>query len=91
MFFVFLHLIMDSFKVLDFSVERFILWCRTDRLPLLFSCFSDKRFLSLVGVQGSDHDTNCCWLLRRHDKAFRCCGSEFTGGGHQCWSLAIGS
>jgi hypothetical protein len=41
----------------------------------------DECFFSLVSVQGSEDDDNCCWLFWRHVEALHGCGSELTVGG----------
>jgi hypothetical protein len=89
-----LHLLMDDFHVPDILVQLLLLECWTGGLSLLASSLSERERESLlICVQWLQYSSPWrCYLLRRHDEG-QCfiegCGSEYTGGGRQCWGLVL--
>jgi hypothetical protein len=85
-----LHLLVDDFHVPNLLVQL-LLECWASGVSLLASSLSERKGL-LVCVQWLQCSPWHCYLLRRHDEG-RCfaegCGSEYTGGGSQCWGLVL--
>jgi hypothetical protein len=86
-----LHLLMDDFHVPDLLVQFLLLEYWTSGLSLLALSLSERESF-LVCVQWLQCSPWHCYLLRRHDEG-RCFtedyGSEYTGGGRQCWRLVL--
>jgi hypothetical protein len=87
-----LHLLMDDFHVPDLLVQLLLLECWTGGLSLLASSLSERESL-LVCVQWLQRSSPWrCYLIQRYDEG-QCfaegCGSEYTGGGRQCWGLVL--
>jgi hypothetical protein len=83
---------MDDFHVPDLLVQLLLLECWTSGLSLLASSLSERESL-LVFVQWLQCSIPWrCYLLWWHDEdqcSAEGCGSEYTGGGHQCWGLVL--
>jgi hypothetical protein len=82
-----LHLLMDSFKVIDLTIKFLVSRFWVDGLPLLAHCFLEESIISLVRVQGREDNVGYHHLLWRHSVGW--CGCEITGGERICWSLAF--
>jgi hypothetical protein len=83
---------MDDFHVPDILVQLLLLECWTGGLSLLASSLLERESL-LICVQWLQCSSPwCCYPLRQHDDG-QCfaegCGSEYTGGGRQCWELVL--
>jgi hypothetical protein len=86
-----LYLLVDGLQIPDLLVQLLLLKCWAGGFSLLSPSFSEREHL-LVCVQWLQCSPWRCCLLRRHDEGWcfaEGCGSEYTEGGRQCWSLVL--
>jgi hypothetical protein len=81
-----LDLLMNGFEVPDFLVQLFLLRCRTGSLPFWLLASRNVSWLTSSGCSAAPSPEDFFGDMTKVT-ACRRWSNEFTGGGHQCWSL----